>query len=92
MRQNSFSVALGYAISPRREDRFGNLFIGPLFSHKKSIRFGIGLGLTEAPDRLKDGILVGQPLPNNISDINDIIEYRDKLGFYLTLTITGLSL
>ena len=74
-------------------DAFESFYLSTLFSYKNFLRIGLGVGFAQLPaDQLKDGTMIGQPLPANISILSDVIQYQETPSVFLTLSFTGLSL
>ena len=92
LKEMSFGVGPGYRFSSN-SDALENIYFSTLFSYKNFIRIGIGIGFSQFPsEELKDGGKIDQPLPSNITNLNDIIAYQEKLTGFLTLSFTGLNL
>ena len=51
------------------------------------MRIGFGFGYNMTPVGLKDGATVGSALPSNISNIEDVIDYKRKPAAVLTLEV-----
>ena len=69
-----------------------NFYLSTLFSYKDFFRIGIGVGFSQYPSHLNSGAAVNQALPDNIANLEDMIEYKDKLTGFLSIAFTGLSL
>lgn len=83
-------VGLGYSIQP--EGKASTFFAMPSVSYKDIFRLGFGFGYSLAPVGLKQGANIGEPLPPNISNIEDVVDYKRKAAAVLTLTIGGLKI
>jgi len=82
----------GYKFNSQGND-FENFYLSALFSYKNFLRIGAGFGYSQVPtDELKGGIQVGDALPADISDLNDLIQYKEKPSVFLTISFTGLNL
>lgn len=88
----SFGIGPGFKFNTAG-DLFENFYISTLFSYKNFIRVGAGFGFAQFPSEvLKDGGIIGQPLPNNISNLNNLLTYEEKPSIFLTISFTGLNL
>lgn len=91
-KEMSLGIGPGYKLNSA-ENNFDNLYFSALFSYKNFLRIGAGLGLSQVPkDELKDGIKVGDNLPANISNLDDLVQYAEKTSVFLTISFTGLNL
>lgn len=91
-KEMSVGMGPGYKFNDKG-DAFENLYLSALFSYKNYLRFGFGFGFAQVPaEQLKNGVKVGQALPSNISNLNDLIQYEEKPSMFLTISFTGLNL
>jgi len=90
-KEMSAGLGLGYKLA-KSEDAIDNLYFSALFSYKEFLRVGLGFGFAAYPNSLKDGLQEGDSMPSNITNIADLIEYKDKPTMFLTLSFAGLSL
>lgn len=88
--EGAVSIGLGYNIP--KKGVLDNLYLGSLISYKNIFRIGLGIGFNSYPAGLKDGAKVDQPLPANISNIDDVIDYQRKIAGFITISVSGLSL
>ncbi len=89
-KEMAVGVGLGYRLSSDSK-ALNSLFFSSLFSYKDFLRVGFGFGKAEFPNKLK-GAELNQPLPANISNLDDIIEYKDKMAVFFNVSFTGLNL
>jgi hypothetical protein len=87
----SFGIGPGYKFSSDGKV-LENFYLSALFSYKNIIRIGIGGGFAQFPYGLKEGGQIGKPLPSNISNLNDLLQYEEKPAAFLTIAFTGLNL
>jgi len=91
-KEMSVGIGPGYKFDSSG-DTFENFYLSAMFSYKSFLRIGFGVGFAQFPsDELKNGVKVGQSLPANIPNLNDLIQYQEKPSAFLTLSFTGLSL
>lgn len=91
-KEMSVGIGPGYKFNSKG-DGFENFYLSTLLSYKNFLRIGLGVGFAQFPMyELKGGGKVGQPLPTNISNLNDLIEYEEKASGFLTIAFTGLNL
>lgn len=90
-KEMAVGLGLGYRFN-ETENAFENLYISSLFSYKNFFRIGLGLGWAQFPYELKDGGKVGQPLPTSITNLDDLITYKEQPSAFLTIAFTGLNL
>jgi len=83
-------LGIGYSIEPGGSA--SSFFLIPSLSYKSIVRIGFGFGYNLSPVGLKDGATVGAALPANISNIDDVINYKRKPAAVLTIAISGLKL
>nr|WP_315239969.1 hypothetical protein [uncultured Flavobacterium sp.] len=83
-------LGLGYKLS-ENENGIENLYLSTLFSYKSFIRVGLGIGWGQFPSGLKSGGQVGQALPDNVSNLEDLVNYKDKPTVFLTLAFAALN-
>jgi hypothetical protein len=89
--QKEYGVGFGIGYSIQPNGNSSSFFAVPSLSYKNIVRVGFGFGYNLAPVGLKDGAKVGEPLPPNISNISDIIDYKRKLAAVFTISISGFS-
>ncbi|WP_020532540.1 hypothetical protein [Flexithrix dorotheae] len=82
-------IGVGYSIEPG--GRASSFFTVPSLSYKSIFRLGFGFGYNLAPVGLKNGATIGSPLPGNISNIDDVVNYKRKPAAFLTIAISGLK-
>lgn len=88
----SVGIGPGYKFNSKG-DAFENLYLSTLLSYKNYLRIGFGFGLAQFPiEELKGGVKVGQSLPTNISNLNDLLNFEEKPSAFLTIAFTGLNL
>ena len=91
-KEMSVGVGPGYKFNSTG-NAFENLYLSTLFSYKNFLRIGFGFGFAQFPkDELKNGVKIGQALPSNISNINDLLQYEEKPSAFLSISFTGLNL
>lgn len=83
-------IGIGYSLQPGGKS--SSFLAIPSLSYKDIFRIGFGFGYNLAPVGLKNGAKVDAPLPSNISNIQDIIDYKRKPAAVLTFAISGLKL
>ncbi|HLO55543.1 MAG TPA: hypothetical protein VK169_14715 [Saprospiraceae bacterium] len=91
---NEFSLGggFGYKYDPRGQG-LDNFYLSLMLSYKNFIRIGLGYGYAQFPsEELKGGYKAGSPLPSNIANINELIEYKEQPSGFLTISFTGLNL
>lgn len=86
-----FGVGLGVGYSLQANGKENSLFVMPSLSYKSIVRIGFGFGYNYAPVGLNDGAEVGSPLPSNISNIEDVIDYKRRPAAVLSIAISGLT-
>ena len=87
-----YGVGLGIGYSMQPGGSASSFFLIPSLSYKSIVRIGFGFGYNMSPVGLKDGATVGAALPANISNIDDVINYKRKPAAVLTIAISGLKL
>ncbi|WP_131450783.1 hypothetical protein [Flavobacterium subsaxonicum] len=91
-KEMAVGIGPGYKFSAEEND-FENLYLSALFSYKNFLRVGVGFGFSKVPrDDLKGGVKTGDLLPANISNLDDLIQYEEKPGFFFTISFAGLNL
>jgi hypothetical protein len=91
-KEMSVGVGPGYKFNSNG-NAFEHFYLSTLLSYKNYIRIGLGLGLAQFPtEELQSGVKVGEPLPANISNLNDLLNFREKPSAFLTIAFTGLNL
>lgn len=90
-KEMAFGIGPGYKFSNNSEV-LENFYFSTLFSYKNFLRIGMGLGFAQFPHDLKNGIQENQLLPPNVDNLEDIINYQEKLTGFLTIAFTGLNL
>ncbi|MDO1449181.1 hypothetical protein Q0590_23090 [Rhodocytophaga aerolata] len=81
---------IGYSIQPN--GKASSFFAIPSLSYKDIVRFGFGFGYNLSPVGLTNGAKVDAPLPPNISNIEDVIDYQRKPAVVFTIAIAGIKL
>jgi hypothetical protein len=81
---------LGYSMQPG--GKASSFFALPSLSYKDIFRIGFGFGFNLAPIGLKNGAKVDMPLPDNISNLEDVLDYKRKPAAVLSISISGLKL
>ncbi|MEP7198038.1 MAG: hypothetical protein ABI851_16080 [Saprospiraceae bacterium] len=87
----SVGLGLGYRITENSE-QLQNLYFSSLLSYKNFIRLGLGFGFASVPFGLKNDIIEGQLLPDNLNNLDDLIIYKEKFTGFLSIAFTGLGL
>lgn len=87
-----YGVGLGIGYSMQPGGNASSFFVIPSLSYKSIVRIGFGFGYNLSPVGLKNGATVGAALPDNISNIEDVIDYKRKPAAVLTIAISGLKL
>lgn len=87
-----YGVGLGIGYSLQPDGKSSSFFAVPSLSYKDIFRIGVGFGYNLTPIGLKGGAKVGTPLPDNISNIEDVIDYRRRPATVITIAIAGLKL
>ncbi len=91
LKRGGFGVGLGY--SPSSDgSQLENLFLTMMVSYADKFRIGVGVGQAQYPKGLKEPAVVGEALPSNIEDIDQLITFEGKLSFFMTFTLFGLNL
>ncbi|MBG9376894.1 hypothetical protein I5907_11645 [Panacibacter sp. DH6] len=90
LKEYGVGFGIGYSLQP--EGNASSFFAIPSLSYKSIIRVGFGFGYNLAPVGLKNGAYVGEPLPTNITNIEDVIDYKRKPAAVFTIAISGLKL
>jgi len=80
---------IGYSIEPG--GKASSFFGIPSLSYKDIFRVGFGFGYNMAPVGLMNGAKVGFPLPSDITNIEDVVDYKRKLASVFTITIAGIK-
>lgn len=91
IREMAAGLGIGYNFA-EGSNALNNFYFSALFSYKNVFRIGGGFGFAQYPNGLKDGVKIGSSLPDNITNLEDIIEYKEKPTFFLTVALAGLSL
>ncbi len=86
-----YGIGLGISYSIQTDGKCNGFFALPSLSYKDIFRIGYGVGYNLAPVGLKGGTKVGDPMPANISNVEDILDYRRKLATVLTISIAGIK-
>ena len=86
-----FGVGLGIGYSLQPGGKAGSFFAIPSLSYKDAIRLGFGFGFNLSPVGLKNGAKVDAQLPDNISNIEDVVDYKRKPAAVFTIAIAGLK-
>jgi len=86
-----YGVGIGIGYSLELEGKTNSIFILPSISYKNIVRIGVGFGFTSSPVGLKEGATVGMALPENISDIDDFIDYKRKTAAVISIAISGFK-
>lgn len=86
-----FSLGGGLGYSRQLSGKSSAFFLMPTISYKSIIRFGCGVGYRTTPVGLKNGAIVGAPLPSNISNLEDVIDYKRRLAGVIMITISGFK-
>lgn len=60
-------------------------------SYKKSFGVGIGVGFSEYPGGLKSNAVVGDPLPSDIKDLEELIDHKRRVSGFITFSISGIT-
>src|SRR4030095_3946623 len=87
-----FGVGLGVGYSIEPGGKASSFFAIPSLSYKNIVRFGFGFGYNMSPVGLKNGAKVGAPLPDDITNIEDVVDYKRKLAAVFTISIAGIKL
>lgn len=90
-KEMAVGIGLGYSISTK-QNQFNQFSLSSLLSYKNFLRMGFGFGYSSYPSGLRDGGKVDDILPANVKDLNDIIDYESKAGFFISFSFTGLKL
>ena len=91
-KEMSVGIGPGYKFNSAG-DAFENFYLSALFSYRNLLRIGFGLGFAQFPtEELKGGGKVGEPLPANVSNLNDLLQFEEKPSAFLTISFTGLNL
>jgi hypothetical protein len=88
--EGAWGIGLGYNIP--KENVLESFYLGTLFSYKNLFRVGGGVGFSEFPTGLNDGAKVGDPLPSEIKNISDVVKYEKRPAFFITFSISGLTI
>lgn len=90
--ERSFGPFLGYGVSKEKKFDFSNVLLGLMFSFEKDFRIGGGFGVANVPMRLPSTLEEGKPLPSSVENLDDVLEYGPKGSFFITISMTGLSI
>jgi hypothetical protein len=88
--RGSLGIGIGYNIP--QKGVLESFYLGSLVSYKNIFRVGAGVGLTEYPSGLKNGASVGAPLPPDVKDLNDVIDYRKRLSMFISFSFSGFPM
>ena len=87
-----YGVGLGIGYSMQPDGSASSFFLIPSLSYKSIVRIGFGFGYNMSPVGLKDGATVGAALPANISNIDNVIDYKRRPAAVFSIAISGLKL
>jgi len=82
-------IGIGYSIQP--DGTSSSFFAIPSLSYKSIFRVGFGFGYNLSPVGLKNGAAVDAPLPPNITNIEDVVDYKRKPAAVLSIAISGFK-
>jgi hypothetical protein len=88
-REYGVGFGLGYSIQPG--GKASSFFAIPSLSYKDIFRVGVGFGYNLSPVGLKNGAEVGDPLPADVANIEDLIEYKRKPAAVISIAIAGIK-
>jgi DNA-binding phage protein len=88
-KEYGIGIGVGYSIQPG--GNANSIFAIPSLSYKSIFRIGFGFGFNLTPVGLKDGAKINMPLPTNITDIGDVIDYKRRPAAVFTLAISGFK-
>jgi len=88
--QIAVGPSIGVALGP--DDNYLLSFLGGLSVavHEK-LRIGFGAGLNRVPAKLQDGIAIGEPLPDNVDGIDDIVVRDFQVTAFFMVAFSGLN-
>jgi hypothetical protein len=92
---DAYSLGVGFGAAFVSDDRKVISDVVPFSLHvgfRDVIRLGLGVGISRQPGDLKGGARVGEPLPGDVKNINDVIDYRNRLGWFALVTLPGFTL
>ena len=91
--RRSLSVGAGLGVALIGDDRlFSGLYATPMLSFLDTFRVGVGYGFHRVASGLKSPAVVGQPLPADAGELNDLLEIRSRGSLFVTFSITGLGI
>lgn len=73
-------------------DTFSDILVGPVLSFTEVFRVGFAIGWSEVEDRLRFPGAVGEPLPEDVEELSDLLESSQRVSGFLTFTVSGLGL
>jgi hypothetical protein len=90
--QKMFSAGVGLGLGvAASSDVVEALFVGIILNFRDAVRFGIGIGGTRFPKRVK-GANVGEPLPADAGSLDKLIEREMRPSFQIIFAMPGLKL
>ncbi|MBV9987694.1 MAG: hypothetical protein JO301_08440, partial [Chitinophagaceae bacterium] len=88
-REYGLGIGLGYSLQPGGKS--SSFLLGASVSFKDIFRVGFGYGYTLSPAGLTGGAKVDAPLPANISNLGDVVEYKRRSGFVISIALPGIK-
>ncbi|MCS3795408.1 hypothetical protein [Niastella sp. OAS944] len=89
-KEGSWGVGLGYSVP--QKNVLGSFSGGLMVSYKHSFRLGIGGGYSSYAFGLKNNLQPKDRLPADIDNIEKIVDYREKLSFFIHFSILGITI
>jgi len=89
-KEGSWGAGIGY--NAPQKDVWNSFYLGSMISYRSQFRFGAGVGFSSYPWQLKENYAEGNALPSNIKNVEDIVEYRRKLSFFISFAISGITI
>lgn len=88
--EGALGFGLGYNFS--NKGVWESLYFGSLLSYRNDFRIGLGIGFNAYPSGLVNGASVGNPLPSDIANLKDVVDYKSTLSGFITFSFSGISI
>lgn len=84
-------IGVGFALKPTKDQKIlDNLYAGYFVNMYDQLRLGFGVGWAQVPSGLNTGV-VGEALPKDVSNIDDITSFSRKPAAFLSITLFGFE-
>lgn len=84
-------LGAGFTVRPIKDQKIlDNLQAGFFANIKDQVKLGAGIGFAQVPNGLSQSS-VGQPLPPDVSSIQEITTYKNRPAAFVSITIFGLK-